>query len=309
VKIDTQVVDGKVYFHRFFCALGPCIQGFLGSCRPYLSVDSTCLNGRWNGHLAAATALDGHNWMYPIAFGFIDGETKDNWVWFVTQLRKALGNIDKLAICTDACKGLETAVELVFPNADKRECFRHLMQNFIKNFHGNSYRGMYPAARAYRTEVFNSHLGPILQADPDVHAWLHRNHPFKWMRCTFDRDIKCDYINNNLAECFNNWVKDHKDLPVVELADKIREKIMVLWEKRRRISERLSGVILPAIIQQLNAKSRGLGHLKVISAGKGYAEVACIVLLKEWLDSSTSARSCNSMMHLSHGRENEETGT
>lgn len=67
----------------------------------------------------------------------------------MTQLRKALGNIDKLAICTDACKGLETAVELVFPNADKRECFRHLMQNFIKNFHGNSYRGMYPAARAY----------------------------------------------------------------------------------------------------------------------------------------------------------------
>jgi hypothetical protein len=41
-------------------------------------VDSMCLNGRWNGHLAAVTALDGHNWMYPIAFGFIDGETKDN---------------------------------------------------------------------------------------------------------------------------------------------------------------------------------------------------------------------------------------
>jgi hypothetical protein len=69
-------------------------------------VDSTCINGRWNVHLAAATTLDGHNWMYPIAFGFIDGEPKDNWIWFMTQLRKVLGNIDKLAICTDACKGL-----------------------------------------------------------------------------------------------------------------------------------------------------------------------------------------------------------
>jgi hypothetical protein len=69
-------------------------------------VDSTCINGRWNGHLAIATTLDGHNWMYPIYFGFIDGETKDNWIWFMTQLRKVLGNIDKLAICTDACKGL-----------------------------------------------------------------------------------------------------------------------------------------------------------------------------------------------------------
>jgi len=31
------------------------------------------------------------------------------------QLRKAIGPIDKLAICTDACKGLESAVRLVFP--------------------------------------------------------------------------------------------------------------------------------------------------------------------------------------------------
>jgi hypothetical protein len=36
------------------------------------------LNGRWCGHLASATALDGHNWMCPVAFGFIDGETTDN---------------------------------------------------------------------------------------------------------------------------------------------------------------------------------------------------------------------------------------
>jgi len=27
-----------------------------------------------NGHLAVACAIDGHNWMFPVAFGFIDGE-------------------------------------------------------------------------------------------------------------------------------------------------------------------------------------------------------------------------------------------
>ena len=78
IEIDLKEVDGKVYFHRFFCALSPCIKGFLEGCRPYLSVDSTALNGRWNRHLAATIAIDGHNWMYPLAFGFIDGETIDN---------------------------------------------------------------------------------------------------------------------------------------------------------------------------------------------------------------------------------------
>jgi hypothetical protein len=33
-------------------------------------------------------------------------------------------------------------------------------------------------------------------------------------------------VSNNIAESFNNWIKDIKDLFVCELADKIREKIM-----------------------------------------------------------------------------------
>jgi len=124
----------------FFCALSPCIEGFLEGCRPYVSVDSTALNGRWNGHMATATAIDGHNWMYPLAFGFIDGETIDNWTWFMSQLHKAIGHLPVLAICTDACKGLEKAVKDVFPQAEHRECFRHLMHNFIKRFGGDIFQ-------------------------------------------------------------------------------------------------------------------------------------------------------------------------
>ncbi|KAL5648200.1 hypothetical protein ACJX0J_042555 [Zea mays] len=45
VEIDVVLEDGKYYFNRF-CALGPCISGFRDGCRPYLSVDSTALNGR-----------------------------------------------------------------------------------------------------------------------------------------------------------------------------------------------------------------------------------------------------------------------
>ena len=70
VEIDVVEKPESVYFHRFFCYFKPSIDGLLNGCRPYLSIDSTALNGRWNGHLASATALDGHNWMFPVAFGF-----------------------------------------------------------------------------------------------------------------------------------------------------------------------------------------------------------------------------------------------
>jgi hypothetical protein len=55
--------------------------------------------------MPVANAIDGHNWLFPIAFGFFDSETKENWIWFMEQLAKALGPMDKLVVCTDACKG------------------------------------------------------------------------------------------------------------------------------------------------------------------------------------------------------------
>ena len=136
VEIGTKTVDNKVHFTRFFCAFKACIDGFLFGCRPYISIDSTHLNGQWNGQMPAAQALDGHNWMFPLAFGFFDEETKENWIWFMEQLGKAIGVLPRLAICTDACKGLESAVKEVFPWAEQRECFRHLMENMKKNFTG-----------------------------------------------------------------------------------------------------------------------------------------------------------------------------
>ena len=217
-----------MYFHRFFCALSPCIEGFNEGCRPYLSVDSTTLNGRLNGHLAAATTLDGHNWMYLVAYGFIDVETTDNWIWFMMLLHRAIGDMPTLAVCSDACKGLENAVKEVFPQAECGECFRHLMQNFIKRYGGDTHSKMYPAIRAYWTEEFQQHMQTVLDASSDVLVWLQKHHSLKWMICAFNPNIKCDYVRNNLAECFNNWIKEIKDLPAYELTDKLREMIMVL---------------------------------------------------------------------------------
>jgi hypothetical protein len=217
--------------------------------------------------------VDGHNWMYPLAYGFMDSETEDNWKWWMAQLHKVVGDLPKLAICSDACKGLLNAVRDVFPEADRRECFRHLMQNFVKRYSGDSSGHMWLAARAYDKHVYESHMAIVYAALSSAKSWLETHHKLKWQRSDFDPDIKCDYVTSNVAEVFNNWIKDIKDLPVVELADKIREMIMILSYKRRKIGERLYGRILPAVIQILNARTRGLGHLTVIKGDNYAAEV------------------------------------
>ncbi|RLN13435.1 hypothetical protein C2845_PM09G02920 [Panicum miliaceum] len=205
----------------------------------------------WCGHMPAALALDDHNWMFPVAFRFFDGESKENWIWFMQQLRKAIGLMQHLAICTDACKGLESSVKHVLPEAKWREYFRHLMDNLKKFYTGDVYgKNMWPAARAYSPHKFKYFFDKVLAASPQIQKWLDEHHPFLWARSKFSADIKCDYINNNLAECWNAWIKEHKDLPLHCMADAIREKIMILFAKRRKISTALPQGILPAVIHQ-----------------------------------------------------------
>ena len=80
VEIDTVTDpnDENIRFSRFFYAFKASIDGFLNGCRLYLNVDFTALNGTWNGHMPTALGLDGHNWMFPVAFGLFDSETKEN---------------------------------------------------------------------------------------------------------------------------------------------------------------------------------------------------------------------------------------
>jgi hypothetical protein len=115
--------------------------------------------------------VDGHNWMFSVAYGFFESESKESWTWFLLQLRKAIGEPNLLAIHSDACKGLTEAIKDVFPNAERRECFRHLMQNYVKQWPGTEH--MYPTARAYRPEVYEHHKLNIVGID-GVAVWLEQ---------------------------------------------------------------------------------------------------------------------------------------
>lgn len=115
-------------------------------------------------------------------------------------------------------------------------------------------------------------MDEVFEYSSDVKPWLDEHHNLLWARNKFSCQSKCEYINNNLAESWNAWIKGLKDLPIDALADAIREKTLILFEKSR-ISTALNGVILPVVIHQLNAASKGLGHLKVTKGDPYQAEV------------------------------------
>jgi len=78
VQIEVEMVEGKQRFRRIFVALKPCIDGFLEGCRPFIGIDASCLYGKHREQLVSATGIDGHNWLYHIAYAIFDTENEDN---------------------------------------------------------------------------------------------------------------------------------------------------------------------------------------------------------------------------------------
>src|SRR4051812_21548823 len=124
---------------------------------------------------------------------------------------------------------------------------------------------MGPAARSYTRQTHAYHLEKIKATCSEEDrvkfcTWLETYHSLLWYRSGFNTAIKCDHINNNLAESFNNKVKELKDLPVHDIVDQIRIRIRImimrLWELIRWLGDVLQGDRLPDVVQQVVNRSR-----------------------------------------------------
>ena len=112
-----------------------------------MAIQSIALTGKFRGHLATAIAVDVHNWVFPVAYGIIEGESNECWTWFMERLRGVIGHPQGLVIHTDACKGLQNVVDAIFPGVEHRECMRHLSVNFMEKFKGKIFEdNLWPAS-------------------------------------------------------------------------------------------------------------------------------------------------------------------
>jgi zinc finger SWIM domain-containing protein 3 len=268
VEIDRHTVQYKLrgktmekeYFRRVFVCFKACWKGFLDGCRPYLVVDATFLNERFKGFLVAANAIDAHNWLFPIAYGVLEKESVGSWTWFLQNLRQVIGFPNGLVIHTDACKGLKTAVDQVFPGVEHKECRRHLVANFGKQSKRKVVdNNLWPSALTYNLKKHNYHLSQ-LYTKAKVKEYLEKDRPKLWATSKLNDICKVDYVNNNLAESFNAWIRKVKGLHLVDMLDKIRQMIMAKFELRQKIaSEKFVGhKIIPNVMKSLHGKTRSL---------------------------------------------------
>jgi hypothetical protein len=187
-------------------------------------------------------------------------------------LRQAIGSPTGLAICTDAGQAVMTGVKEVFPE----ECMFHLVSNFKKKFSGKVFDDhLWAAAYSWNPYIFDKNWAAMEAVKPAATTYIRKWHNRLWSRSQFSTICKVDYVTNNLAECFNNWIKHHKSLNLDDFLDKARQMIMILWNDRRKVAKKLDGLILPHIMKKLNAMTRAF-NLEVVECSEEVAEVVAL---------------------------------
>ncbi|KAL5700412.1 hypothetical protein ACHQM5_025856 [Ranunculus cassubicifolius] len=260
-------------FHRLFISFHASICGFNQGCRPLLFLDSTPLNSKYQGMLLSATSVDGNDDIFPVAFAIVDAETEDNWRWFLIQTRSAVSTSRPITFVADFKKGLRESIADVFENGYHGYCLRHLTENFKKVSHEVKrllIAEFSVAARAPRLEAFHRSMEGIKSISPEAYNWVLEIRPEHWANAYFG-GARYNHMSSNLGESFYSWVSEAHELPITQLVDAIRSRIMELIYTRRVDSDHWLTRLTPSVEEKLQKETLKARSLQVLfSPGTTY---------------------------------------
>lgn len=91
VEIDTlKNKKGEEEFNRMYICFENVRRTWKESCRPLIGVDGYFVKHKIKGQQLVALGRDADNAIYPVAWGVVQVENTDNWLWFVRMVKKNL---------------------------------------------------------------------------------------------------------------------------------------------------------------------------------------------------------------------------
>ncbi|XP_026457286.1 uncharacterized protein LOC113358003 isoform X1 [Papaver somniferum] len=262
-------------FQRLFISFHASLYGFNQACRPLLFLDSTPLNSKYQGTLLHATAADGNDGIFPVAFAIVDVEDDDNWRWFLIQLKEAVSTSRAITFVADIKKGLKESIPEVFENGHHSYCLRYLTENFKKVSHEVKrllVSEFYVAAYASSLEGFRRSIDSIRCISPEACNWVLGLKRENWANTYFE-GARYNHMQSNFAESFYNWVSEAHELPITQLVDVIRVKIMELIYTRRQESSQWVTRLTPVMEDALHKESIKAQSLEVLFASGSIFDV------------------------------------
>lgn len=250
-SVATVVATGQDNcFQRLFVSYRACIYGFISACRPLLELDKAHLKGKYLGTLLCAAAVDADDALYPLAIAVVDVESDENWMWFMSELRKLLGvstdNMPRLTILSERQRGVVEAVGTHFPSAFHGICLRFISENFRDTFKSSKLVNIFwNAVYALTVPEFESRKSEMMEVNQDVSTWFQQYPPELWAVAYFE-GVRYGHFTLNVTELLYNWALECHELPVVQMMEHIRRQLVTWFEERCNIGMRLHSVLVPS---------------------------------------------------------------
>ncbi|KAF8387629.1 hypothetical protein HHK36_026282 [Tetracentron sinense] len=275
-SVATLITRDDLSFHRLFVAFHGSLFGFQNGCRPLLFLDTVTLKSRYQGELLAATAVDGNDGIFPVAFAIVDIANDDNWHWFLVQLKFVLSTSQSITFVADRQRGLSELVSNIFRNSYYGYCIHSLKESLKKDLRAlltqevRVIATLFDAAYAPTREGFRKCTENIKNISPEAYEWILQSEPERWANAFF-KGMPYNHITPSNARPFYSWVSELPELPIIQMIDTMRRKMMDLIYTRQVDSEQWTTRLTPSLEEKLQKEASKARSLEVLfSPGSTY---------------------------------------
>lgn len=221
--------------------------------------------------------------LFPLAFAIVNAENDCNWLWFLRILKTILSP-RPISFISDRNHGLVSNIPAVFPDSHHAYCLYHLQFNLKDHFPGRFRQGY----RNRLVKLFNA-----IAYAPSVSAYMiceakfyeHGGDKAKtfiasvpkqhWTNAYF-QGHRYGEMSSSAIESFNNWILAARLMPIMNLVEELRSKIMIQMSRRREEASRWVSQICPDMDAKLAKRIDKGRSWRVYKSKTGLYEVKSV---------------------------------
>ncbi|XP_049358795.1 uncharacterized protein LOC125823455 [Solanum verrucosum] len=215
----------------------------------------------------AKYVIEGYGHILPLAYGIVDSENDDSWLWFFENFKNSFGEREDMCFVSDRNKSIWNATAVVYPEFRHYACIYHLWTNLLKKTYRDTEEVrtlFFSLAKAYTVQEFDELMKRMDQINPKYCAYLQKANYEKWS-CAHS-PVKITWtLTSNIAESLNNAILVGRRLPVVPLLEFVRKTIEA-WNEKHNEEGRNTTTTLTSKYNEMLKDNRNLSHRMLVRA-------------------------------------------
>lgn len=173
---------------------------------------------------------------------------------------------------------MKESIAEIFEDSFHGYCLRYLTEHLIRDLKGQFshevkrllVEDLYAAAYASKPEDFQKYVDSIKSISTEAYDWVIQSEPEYWANAFF-RGARYNHLSSNFGDIFYSWASEAHELPITQMVDVIRAKIMELIYARRSESDQWLTRLTPSMEEKLEKENLKVRPLQVLlSAGSTF---------------------------------------